>query len=44
MVDDLPVKTLSARFSDELYKAILEYAKEKGFISPAKYMRSFYPS
>jgi len=30
MVDDLPVKTLSARFSDELYKAILEYAKEKG--------------
>ncbi len=26
----MPVKTMSARFNDELYEEILEYAKEKG--------------
>lgn len=26
----MPVKTMSARFGDELYKEILEYAREKG--------------
>lgn len=26
----MPVKTMSARFEDELYEEILEYAKEKG--------------
>lgn len=27
---NLPVKTMSARFDDELYEEILEYAREKG--------------
>lgn len=26
----MPVKTMSARFDDELYEEILEYAREKG--------------
>ena len=26
----MPVKTMSARFEDELYEEILEYAREKG--------------
>lgn len=26
----MPEKTMSARFDDELFKEILEYAKEKG--------------
>jgi len=30
VVDDLPVKTMSARFDDELYEEILEYARQKG--------------
>jgi len=30
VVDRMPEKTMSARFDDELYEEILEYAKEKG--------------